>query len=273
MPFKMKKLPIISATLICFLLNSCQMVDDEKESEPTKSISSLEANVKPEKLLKNFPNWWAYHTANISYTETFIALNQDSDTISKGQFLEALSSGEYIPIKMKSASRVNSYFLFPIDTEANVDIANTIKSEATRKLKHFRLEGQSLPDYQFQDLRGQVYTKSTTLGKILILKTWFTSCVACVAEFPELNDFVSKHADREDLLFLSLALNTKDELQEFLKTREFDYAVIPEQRDFIDAMELQVYPSHIIVNEKGLILKVCNKASEMISFFEFNLDQ
>ncbi len=269
----MKKLVIISAWLLCILLNSCQMVDEEKESKPIKPQSSLESNVKPEKLLASFPNWWAYHTANISYTDPFIALNEDSDTISKGQFLEALSSGEYIPIKMKSASGLNYYTLFPIDAETNVDIANTIKSEATRKLKHFRLEGQILPDYQFQDLKGQVYTKENTLGKTIILKTWFTSCVACVAEFPELNEFVSKHEEREDLLFLSLALNTKDELQKFLKTREFDYAVIPEQRVFIDALDLQVYPSHIIVNEKGVILKVCNKATEMISFFELNLDQ
>lgn len=42
-----------------------------------------------------------------------------------------------------------------------------------------------------------------------------------------------------------------------------------DQEDFISkTLNLRIYPTHIIVDQSGIIRKVSNKASDMISFVE-----
>ena len=131
------------------------------------------------------------------------------------------------------------------------------------------MEGSQLPNFEFTDLNENTYTAENTKGKTLILKTWFINCKACVAEFPELNELVENYKNNNELIFLSLALDKKKELEKFLQKKDFKYQVIPNQREFIDKkLNLQVYPSHIIVDKNGTILKVVNNASEMIAYLK-----
>jgi thiol-disulfide isomerase/thioredoxin len=133
----------------------------------------------------------------------------------------------------------------------------------------FKMEGLPLTEFNFTDLNGNKYTNENTKGKTIILKTWFINCKACVAEFPELNEFVEKYKQRNDMIFVSLALDSKAELENFLQKNDFEYQVVPNQKEFIDKkLNLQMFPTHIIVDKIGTILKIVNKASEMISFLE-----
>ena len=109
----------------------------------------------------------------------------------------------------------------------------------------------------------------TGSGNFIVFKTWFINCQACVAEFPELNGLVKKHKTRDDIIFISLALDSKLKLEKFLQKKHFEYGVVSEQRDYIaKTLNLQIYPTHIIVDKDGIIQKVANKASEIISFLE-----
>ena len=44
--------------------------------------------------------------------------------------------------------------------------------------------------------------------------------------------------------------------------------LVPKQEKFIEKLNLKIYPTHIIIDKKGIIKKVFNEASEMIVFFE-----
>src|SRR5690606_18200463 len=80
---------------------------------------------------------------------------------------------------------------------------------------------------------------------------------------------VEKYKNRNDIIFISLALDSRPELEEFLQKKNFEYQVVPNQRKFIKGkLNLQIYPTHIILNKNGRIIKVVNDASKMISFFE-----
>jgi hypothetical protein len=64
-------------------------------------------------------------------------------------------------------------------------------------------------------------------------------------------------------------LDTKSELEKFLQQKEFDYKVVPNQKEFIlKKLYLNIFPTHLVVDENGTILKVVNNASEMIAFLE-----
>jgi peroxiredoxin len=260
---------LISLVILSILLFSCK----EKEKTEKKSVSEKVENFEPKiefnEIESDFIKWWTYHSYNISLSSNFTGLNEQSDTIEKKQFLEKLTTGNYIPIKIKSNDKDNTYKLFRLDSNADKSIGSTIKNESLINLKHFKMEGLPLPEFNFTDLNGNKYTNENTKGKTIILKTWFINCKACVAEFSELNELVENYKQRNDMIFVSLALDSKAELENFLQKKDFEYQVVPNQKEFIDKkLNLQIYPTHIIVDKNGTIIKVVNKASEMISFLE-----
>ena len=264
---KMKKLQLITIFLLSIFVFSCN--ENSKKTHLTEKVQTLEPNVNISELTSDFMKWWTYFSYNISLSSDFTGLNEQSDTIDKKQFLEKLTTGNYIPLKIKSDDKIETYKLYQLDSIADKVIGSTIKNESTRIYGLYEMEGTPLPQFNFTDLNGSIYTNENTKGKTIILKTWFINCKACVAEFPELNEFVEKYKDRNDILFLSLALDAKTELEKFLLQKEFHYKVVPNQKEYIlTKLNLNLFPTHLVVDENGTILKVVNNASEMIAFLE-----
>lgn len=262
---KMKRYLIITILLLSIFIFSCKMKSEK--TQLSEKIENLEPRVNIKELESDFMKWWTYHSYNISLSSNFTGLNEQSDTIEKKQFLEKLITGNYIPLKLNDG--FETYKLFKLDSNAAKDIGNTIKNESLTKLKHLKMEGLPLPEFDFTDINGNSYNNENTKGKTIILKTWFIHCTACVAEFPELNEFVEKYKQRNDMIFVSLALDSKAELENFLQKKDFEYQVVPNQREFImEKLNLQSYPTHLVVDKNGIIKKVANKASEMITFLE-----
>ncbi len=268
---KTHKLTIILLLLIFTF--SCSEKSEKKTSnkeiEVAEATEILDPKVNLNELKTDFKKWWSYHYYTVSLASDFTGIDEQADTINKRQFLDKLVSGKYIPLRLKSNDGVETYKLFEIDYLADKSIRGTIKNESALALKHFKMEGLSFPKFDFTDLKNNRYTSENTKGKTIILKTWFIGCSACVAEFPELNELVKKYEQKNDIIFVSLAQDAKPELEKFLNKKAFEYVVVPDQTEFITKkLKLQAYPTHIIIDEKGAILKVVSKASELISFLE-----
>ena len=50
-----------------------------------------------------------------------------------------------------------------------------------------------------------------------MVKCWFIHCVACIKEFPELNELVKINETNENVLFISLAEDNSKDLKTFFK--------------------------------------------------------
>ena len=251
----MKKCTLILYCFAIFALFSCS----GKPDQPNVDFNQLE---------KDYSKWAIYHNEHIHLSLKFTALDISGNEISKGAFLNSLTTGNFIPVEVVSKDNT-TYELFKLDHTANSGISRAIKMYAYMATKNFALVGRPVPEFNFTDLNGVVYNNANTKGKTIIFKCWFVRCHACVAEFPVLNEFVQKYKSRKDVLFVSLALDEKDALVKFLSTKTFDYAVIPLQKDLIvNTMKIGSYPTHIIVDKNGIIQTVTNDADEMISAFE-----
>jgi len=221
--------------------------------------------VKPVAILKDMISFLTYQERNVRLSDDFTALNTDFEIITKESFLKLLSSGEYLPVRLISKDSISYYRLYQLDGSANADIRLTLKSWGIRELALLKLEGTSLPDFNFIDLQGNVFTKETTKGKILVLKCWYIGCQACVKEMPDLNDMVNQYKDHKDILFVSLAFDSKDELTAFLREKPFLYTVVPDQQDFMtNVLHLHTYPTHFIINKQGKIIKVVNDSKALV---------
>lgn len=250
----MKKNILITYCFLIFIMVSC--FKKTEYGQPNTNLNSIE---------KDFMKWWVYHNNNIKLSSNFKAISNSSTLISKEVFLKELISGGFIPIKLISKDNSTYYKLFKLNRSANKDIKNTIITVSSRAYKHFEMEGRNFPNFKFIDLNGMEYNNENTKSKIVVLKCWFINCKPCIEEFPELNNLVKKNKENKDIIFISLAFDSKENLKQFLKKKPFEYTIIPNQEEFMrKILKIDLYPTHFIIDRKGKINKVVNTAEEMI---------
>jgi peroxiredoxin len=256
------------------LLFSCNSVQEEKYTDNLNTTNSKFADTVSyqafttdlQLLTKDFMTWYTYTYKNVKLSENFIGIDTNMDTINKKTFLDKMIDANVAALKTNITNGQSTYQLFELNSK-DESIQSSIKQMASTEMAHFKMEGTQIPDFDFTDLKGKVYTKSTTRGKIVILKCWFIHCVACVKEFPELNNLVDKYKNRTDIVFISLAFDNKKDLKKFLLEKEFKYAVIPETKNYMaNKLHISEYPTHFLIDTNGKILKVVNRIEELTPF-------
>jgi len=99
---------------------------------------------------------------------------------------------------------------------------------------------------------GNPIRKADLLGKVTVINYWFVGCPPCEVERPALNELVKKYAGRNDVIFISFARNSKEELLPFLRDSPLLCAVVPTEKDFIKKhLGGNGFPSNIIVGKDG----------------------
>ena len=251
--------------------NSAGTKENNANPETSDSVSDKLFVTNWKTLTKNFTTWYNYSYYNIHLSQDFIGLNIDSTRIDKRAFLNQLMTGNVVAFKIKIVRGEPVYKLFKLNSD-DESIRSTIKQMASTEMTHYKMEGTEIPAFHFTDLNGNVYDKSSTKGKIVVLKCWFIHCVACVAEFPVLNKLVDDNKGRNDILFISLALDDKRDLLKFLKTKEFKYAVVPQMKNYVvDKLNVTEFPTHLLINKHGKIIKVVNRIEDLAPFLKKEL--
>ncbi|MPR32167.1 TlpA family protein disulfide reductase [Salmonirosea aquatica] len=262
-------------------LISCQSAGESGEGEKGTEVSS-QAGSKPKiksfvvdavALSKDYKTWYSYHYRTIHLARDFTGLDTDSSLLAKADFLTKLTSGDFIALKTSERNDVPVYTLQKLN-KREPSISATIKNLASNELKNLNMEGKEMPNFSFTDLKGNLYDRTTSKDKVLVLKCWFIGCVACVKEFPELNKLVSEYQQNAGVQFVSLAMDSKPQLEHFLQKKPFNYAVVPNQEEFMqNKLGIMMYPSHLIVNREGKIVKVVNDVNDLIPALKKETEQ
>ncbi|MEG1230426.1 MAG: TlpA disulfide reductase family protein [Flavobacterium sp.] len=213
--------------------------------------------VDPVQIQKTFSDWSVYQSKKIMLSRDFTALDLESKEISKEKFLDQLANGNYIPIRLKSGDSVYSYKLFKILPKSDTSIKATINQIGFDALKNYQMEGTAFPKFSFKDLNGNLVTNESMKGKIIVIKCWYIHCTPCIREFPQVNTLVEEYKDRKDIVFISLAEDSTEQLKAFLSRKPLSYAVIPDMKVYMnEALQLNSFPTHFILNKEGKIAKV-----------------
>jgi len=252
----MKKLTLL---LMLFLVFACK----------EKSVKVL-PNVDVRLISGDFNKWWNYNNTDIDLNSDYLAYDELAKKIEKQQFLEKLTDGKFIPIKLKKANtQLNSYQLFE---HSNPAINKIIKRVAIAELSYFKRMGSKFPDYKLIDLEGKNITSQNTKGKHVVFSTWYMKDENCVNEFPELNELIKSYPNQDSLVFISLTFDKKLRLQEFLKKNPLNSKIISVSMAFIeDTLNLKQYPSHAIVDKNGNIERIFNDASKLKPYFKTHI--
>jgi thiol-disulfide isomerase/thioredoxin len=222
--------------------------------------------VHPAIITKDLMTWLFYERDYMDWSADFISLDTFSNQITKGDFLAGLTTGNYLPLRIKTKNDSLCYQLYKLENSIDNEIGRTIKYKAQTEYRYYKMEGQPLPKLDFVDLEGNRYDKETTDGKILVLKCWFIRCRPCIEEMPRLNKLVKEYKYRDDILFVSLAFDSDSELINFLKKTTFRYKTVADKKDYlINDLTISGYPTHLIINKEGKIVKIIENVDKMIS--------
>lgn len=237
----------LSLTFIC--------CNGAKYGEPVKA---------PDYLLSSFNNFWNYWNEDVKLSRDFTAFDENEKTISKDIFLERLSIGGYLPLRLKSNDLSDYYKLYKLNDQVNENIATTIQTCVNIRIQNNKMIGKPLPGFNFTDLIGKLYNEETCKGKIVVLNFWFIQCTSCVAEMPALNKLVNLYKNRNDIVFTGLAADSPDKLKTFLEKTAFNYAIVPDMQNYLtDTLHINSYPTQVIINKKGMVVKVPEDYKEL----------
>lgn len=241
-----------SVILGLFIYSSC---NGSKYGKPVED---------PSYILNNFMTFWYYWNDNVKLSLNFTALDLSKHQITKEFFLKKLSSGLYLPLRLKTNASSYCYQLYKLPDSVDIEIGNTISDYGERHYHYFQMEGKPLPEFNFIDLDGNIYNYKTCRNKIIVINTWFIACSACRAEIPALNQLVNEYKGRHDIVFISLALDNKSNLKNFFKKNIFKYAIVPNMSSYIsDTLGLSIFPTHIIIDKTGKVVNITNDYHQM----------
>lgn len=222
--------------------------------------------VDPSEIIKDLMSWLYYERDYLVWSADYIALDTSLQIISKNEFLERLTTGRYLPLKIRTEGASLCYQLYELKKPVDNDIVATIKNIAQKQLQYYKMEGLILPDFNFVDLENNLYNIESTKDKIILLNCWFVECQPCVAEIPSLNQLVKQFGKRKDILFVALTINSEAVIRKFLTENTFKYAIVPDKEDYLkNKLKIIGYPTHLIINRRGAIVKVIesNKISDL----------
>jgi len=213
--------------------------------------------VDPIQIQKTYTDWSAYQSKNIMLSRDFVALDILSKEISKESFLDQLANGNFIPIRLKSDDSIYYYKLFKIQPKSDTSIKATINQIGFDAYKNYKMEGTAFPHFSFTDLNGNLISNESMKGKIIVIKCWYIHCTPCIREFPQVNRLTEEYKDRKDIVFISLAEDSPEQLKAFLARKPLSYSVIPDMKVYMnESLQLNSFPTHFILNKEGLISKV-----------------
>ncbi len=247
--------------LLCITFLQCRNKSAEREQILNKYFSE-----KTTDLSGDFDKYYTYRYYNIKLSRDFIGMDSHSVIIDKMSFLKHLSGGDFMPMKIDT---IPTYKLFRLPAETQSSIRQDIKRFAEKALFHAGMEGKPMPVFSLTDIAGRTYDNAAISGNITVIKCWFIRCVACVKEFPELNELVKQNNDRNDIQFISFALDSGKDLSAFLKNRQFDYVTLSNAGSFLqDSLLVDTYPTHILLDKNGTIVKYSNEFQDLVPVLE-----
>ncbi len=193
-----------------------------------------------------------------------MAYDTNSKRIPRKEFFKKLITGQYLPLKLKSKPSIDHYKLVKVkNVKSKKDLYRYLAFLGRINAKRNHLSGKSLPKFNFRALNGKDYTNEKCKGKIIVINCWFVGCKMCAKEMPALNKIVDKYQG-DDIVFIGLARSSKKMVKKFLSEHTFKYAVVPEAGNYIrDSLKVRMYPTHVIINAKGVILGFTNYIGDL----------
>ena len=110
------------------------------------------------------------------------------------------------------------------------------------------------PDFELQDLNGNMVKLSDFLGKKVMINFWATWCGFCVQEMPDFMKLQDAHKDDLVILFVNVGEKKEDVLKFVEKEKISGTILLDTDQKVATKYGVRSFPSTLALNEKGEIV-------------------
>jgi thiol-disulfide isomerase/thioredoxin len=189
--------------------------------------------------------------ANAVLTDAAVIRDTEGQLIHPKIWRALLSSGDYKLARKDTAAAAPEYIILRYTEEEKKKLASRPFTKPTES-KYFKT-GTSIASFSDRDMEGNHYKLKNMKGKIVVLNFWFVNCGPCRMEIPELNKLTEKYAANPDVVFIAIALDPREQVEEFLNQRPFKYHIIENGRYITSQYGVASYPTHVVVDKEGIV--------------------
>lgn len=184
----------------------------------------------------------------ISLSDTTITFkNTEGKTLSKDEVQELMKG--VFSIREENVSGKKIITILPQGSDE--------KKLQQAKIDAFKysLINKPLKDFELLDMAGKKWDLKELKGKIVVINFWFTACKPCIKEMPHLSKLVAENKN-DSIVFIAPAPENETQVKKFLKKYSFDYIITHSSIDFITAMNIENFPTHLVVDKQGITRQV-----------------
>ena len=157
-----------------------------------------------------------------------------------------------------------------------VRVTNEMKQaqDAEKERKKHALDSllnKPAPAFALTDMGGMEWALEKQRGKIVVLNFWFTSCLPCIKEIPELNKLVKKYSGKE-IVFFALTFDNADQVSKFLKKYVFEFILLPSSNEIDKKYHISSWPASMVIDQHGHIKSIIQSSPAITEELEVVID-
>ena len=145
---------------------------------------------------------------------------------------------------------------------SSLDLKNAVSRRTNAEVSW---TGKAFPNFELTTLKGKTLKRTDIEGKVTVINFWFIGCQPCLQEIPKLNGVVSSLNNyKNSLQFIAPSLDGKEALIKFSAKRTFDYTILSDANLLAQQMQINSFPTHMILDRKGIVRQMITGASDDI---------
>lgn len=187
---------------------------------------------------------------HIKVTEKTIVKDSDGMVYPYNVWRYLVMQGDYDIKPRDTLNKKTDFLMFKLtDQQKNQRLEQMPKPAET----DFFRTGKAFGGFKTADIENNKINLKEEKGKIIVINFWFINCPPCRMEIPALNELAETYKGDDRVKFIGIALDAKSDLQEFLKTFPFKYAIVDNGRYFAQLYGIRSFPTHVIINQEGKV--------------------
>ncbi|MFD1256346.1 TlpA disulfide reductase family protein [Mucilaginibacter terrae] len=107
--------------------------------------------------------------------------------------------------------------------------------------------------FKEKDINGDWWDAKRLKGKIVVINFWYINSMYCRSQIPDLNEVAASYKNDPNVVFLSVAMDDKKAIEEFLQYNPFDYKHIEKGVRISQKLGVVNHPTDLILDQAGKV--------------------
>lgn len=113
--------------------------------------------------------------------------------------------------------------------------------------------GESIKPFSAADITGQPVDSKQLAGKIIVLSFWYMNNPMCRRQIPDLNELATTYVVDPNVVFISVPMDDKEALTEFLLSTPFKYKHLDKGKSINSKFDIKNFPTDVVIDKRGKV--------------------